>query len=36
MCVARPGFRVYRQDFNMDPLAYWQHNDASDRQGITT
>jgi alpha-galactosidase len=30
-----PGFRFYRQDFNMDPLPYWQHNDAPDRQGIT-
>ena len=30
-----PGFRVYRQDFNMDPLVYWLHNDAPDRQGIT-
>ncbi len=30
-----PGFRIYRQDFNMDPLAYWQHNDAPDRQGIS-
>lgn len=30
-----PGFRVYRQDFNMDPLANWRHNDAADRQGIT-
>lgn len=30
-----PGFRVYRQDFNMDPLPYWRHNDAPDRQGIT-
>ncbi len=30
-----PGFRVYRQDFNMDPLAYWRHADAPDRQGIT-
>lgn len=29
-----PGFRVYRQDFNMDPLPYWKHNDAPDRQGI--
>ncbi len=26
---------VYRQDFNMDPLAYWQANDSEDRQGIT-
>lgn len=30
-----PGFRFYRQDFNMDPLAYWRANDAPDRQGIT-
>lgn len=32
--MALPGFRVYRQDFNMDPLDYWRHNDAPDRQGI--
>jgi alpha-galactosidase len=30
-----PGFAFYRQDFNMDPLPYWRHNDAPDRQGIT-
>ncbi|KPJ62130.1 hypothetical protein AMK68_05285 [candidate division KD3-62 bacterium DG_56] len=30
-----PGFRFYRQDFNMDPLPYWAHTDAPDRQGIT-
>jgi len=30
-----PGFRFYRQDFNMDPLPYWRHNDKPDRQGIT-
>lgn len=30
-----PGLRVYRQDFNMDPLGYWQYTDTSDRQGIT-
>jgi alpha-galactosidase len=30
-----PGFRVYRQDFNMDPLPNWRHNDAPDRQGVT-
>ncbi len=30
-----PGFRIYRQDFNMDPLVYWQHNDPPDRQGIS-
>lgn len=26
---------LYRQDFNMDPLGYWRHNDTADRQGIT-
>jgi alpha-galactosidase len=30
-----PGFRVYRQDFNMDPLPYWRYGEAPDRQGIT-
>ncbi len=30
-----PGFRFYRQDFNMDPLPYWRHTDTEDRQGIT-
>jgi alpha-galactosidase len=30
-----PGFRVYRQDFNFDPLPYWRYSDAADRQGIT-
>jgi len=30
-----PGFRVYRQDFNLDPLPYWRHADAPDREGIT-
>ena len=30
-----PGFRFYRQDFNMDPLPYWRYSDAPDRQGIT-
>jgi alpha-galactosidase len=29
------GIDLYRQDFNMDPLAYWRANDAPDRQGIT-
>lgn len=30
-----PGFRFYRQDFNMDPLPYWHHSDPPDRQGIS-
>lgn len=25
----------FRQDFNMNPLEYWQHADAADRRGIT-
>jgi alpha-galactosidase len=29
------GIALYRQDFNMDPLAYWRKNDPPDRQGIT-
>jgi alpha-galactosidase len=33
--MALPGFAVYRQDFNMDPLPYWRDNDDPDRQGIT-
>lgn len=28
------GLGCYRQDFNMDPLPYWQANDAENRQGI--
>ena len=28
------GIDLYRQDFNMDPLAYWRAADAKDRQGI--
>jgi len=28
------GIDLYRQDFNIDPLAYWQSEDAEDRQGI--
>ena len=29
------GIDLYRQDFNMDPLALWRANDTEDRQGIT-
>lgn len=28
------GLGCYRQDFNIDPLAFWQKADAPDRQGI--
>jgi len=29
------GIDLYRQDFNMDPLAFWRKNDAPNRQGMT-
>lgn len=29
-----PGLKVYRQDFNIDPLPFWRENDEPDRQGI--
>jgi alpha-galactosidase len=28
------GIRIYRQDFNFEPLAYWRENDAEDRKGM--
>ena len=28
------GLDLYRQDFNIDPLAFWRAADAPDRQGI--
>jgi alpha-galactosidase len=28
------GIDLYRQDFNIDPLVYWQANEPEDRQGI--
>ena len=33
--LTEQGIDFYRQDFNMDPLAYWRGNDPPDRQGIT-
>ena len=33
--IRRIGIDCYRQDFNMDPLAYWRNNDTEDRRGIT-
>jgi alpha-galactosidase len=29
------GIDLYRQDYNIDPLAYWRGADTEDRQGIT-
>ena len=33
--LTEQGIDLYRQDFNIDPLNFWQKNDAEDRQGIT-
>ena len=33
--IAEQGIDVYRQDFNFDPLPYWQAADESDRIGMT-
>jgi alpha-galactosidase len=33
--IKEQGVDLYREDFNIDPLAYWRGNDAPDRQGIT-
>jgi len=29
------GLDLYRQDFNIDPLAFWRASDTLDRQGMT-
>jgi len=28
------GIRIYRQDFNFEPLPFWSRNEARDRQGM--
>ncbi|MGO8677387.1 MAG: alpha-galactosidase [Limisphaerales bacterium] len=33
--LTEQGIDLYRQDFNMDPLSFWQKHDAEDRQGLT-
>jgi len=33
--VSDYGVDIYREDFNIDPLPFWQKADAPDRQGIT-
>ncbi|MHB8898338.1 MAG: alpha-galactosidase [Thermoguttaceae bacterium] len=33
--LTREGIDLYRQDFNIDPLAFWRAADPPDRQGIT-
>ncbi len=32
--IEEHGVDCYRQDFNIDPLSFWQRADAPDRQGI--
>ncbi len=33
--ITKFGVDLYRQDFNFDPLPYWQSQDTPDRQGMT-
>lgn len=33
--IAAQGIDIYRQDFNIAPLPFWQSHDTKDRQGIT-
>ncbi len=33
--IRQYGVDIYRQDFNIEPLAYWQAADAENRKGIT-
>jgi alpha-galactosidase len=33
--IIREGVDVYREDFNIDPLPYWEANDAPDRLGLS-
>ena len=33
--IAESGVDIYRQDFNFEPLPYWQAADAPDRIGMT-
>ncbi|MFB2117989.1 NPCBM/NEW2 domain-containing protein [Parapedobacter sp. 2B3] len=33
--IKKFGVDVYRHDFNINPLPFWQKNDAADRKGIT-
>jgi alpha-galactosidase len=33
--ISEYGVDIYREDFNIDPLRFWQEGDTPDRQGIT-
>ncbi len=32
--IQENGIKIYRQDFNFEPLEHWRSNDAPDRQGM--
>ncbi|HPD14561.1 MAG TPA: alpha-galactosidase [Planctomycetota bacterium] len=34
-CITESGIDIYRNDFNIDPLPFWQAADAPDRKGMT-
>jgi len=34
-CITEHGVDIYRQDFNFDPLPYWEQADEPDRVGMT-
>jgi alpha-galactosidase len=34
-CITEHGVDIYRQDFNFDPLPYWEQADEPDRIGMT-
>jgi alpha-galactosidase len=34
-CIGDWGIDIYRNDFNIDPLLFWQAADAPNRQGMT-
>lgn len=34
-CITEWGVDIYRNDLNVNPLAFWQANDAPDRQGMS-
>jgi alpha-galactosidase len=33
--IRKEGIDIYRQDFNMDPLPYWEKSDQPQREGIS-
>jgi alpha-galactosidase len=33
--IAKDGIDLYRQDFGLDPLTYWQNGDTAGRQGMS-